>query len=35
MEKMDKPLRYISGVYLILLGFWLVAQIKTGSITGF
>jgi len=35
MEKMDKPLRYISGVFLILLGFWLVAQIKTGSITGF
>jgi cytochrome c-type biogenesis protein len=35
MEKMDKPLRYISGALLILLGFWLVAQIKTGSLTGF
>jgi cytochrome c biogenesis protein CcdA len=35
MEKMDKPLRYISGVFLILLGFWLVAQIKTGSMSGF
>jgi cytochrome c-type biogenesis protein len=35
MEKMDKPLRYISGAMLILLGFWLVAQIKTGNVTGF
>jgi cytochrome c biogenesis protein CcdA len=35
MEKLDKPLRYISGFFLLLLGFWLLAQIKTGSITGF
>jgi len=35
MEKLDKPLRYISGFMLLLLGFWLLAQIKTGSITGF
>ena len=32
---MEKPLRYISGAFLLLIGFWLVAQIKTGSITGF
>jgi cytochrome c-type biogenesis protein len=35
MEKMDKPLRYISGAMLIILGFWLLAQIKTGTLTGF
>jgi cytochrome c-type biogenesis protein len=35
MEKMDKPLRYISGVLLILVGFWLLAQLKTGTLTGF
>ncbi len=35
MEKMDKPLRIISGIFLIVLGFWLVAQLKTGTITGF
>ena len=35
MEKLDKPLRYISGALLVLLGFWLLAQIKTGTITGF
>jgi len=35
MEKMDKPLRFISGAFLILIGFWLLAQIKTGTITGF
>jgi cytochrome c-type biogenesis protein len=35
MEKMDKPLRYISGALLLLLGFWLLSQIKTGSLTGF
>ena len=34
MEKMDKPLRYISGVLLILVGFWLLSQIKTGTLTG-
>jgi cytochrome c-type biogenesis protein len=35
MEKMDKPLRFISGTLLIILGFWLLAQIKTGTLTGF
>jgi len=34
MEKMDKPLRYISGALLILVGFWLLSQIKTGTLTG-
>ena len=34
MEKMDKPLRYISGILLILVGFWLLSQIKTGTLTG-
>jgi cytochrome c-type biogenesis protein len=35
MEKLDKPLRFISGAMLILVGFWLLAQLKTGTITGF
>jgi cytochrome c-type biogenesis protein len=35
MERMDKPLRIISGVFLIALGLWLAAVIKTGSVTGF
>jgi len=35
MEKMDKPLRYISGALLILVGYWLLAQLKTGTLTGF
>jgi cytochrome c biogenesis protein CcdA len=35
MEKLDKPLRYISGAFLIILGLWLCAVIKTGSVTGF
>lgn len=35
MEKLDKPLRYISGVFMILLGLWLTAVIKTGSFSGF
>ena len=35
MEKLDKPLRYISGAFLIILGLWLSAVIKTGTWTGF
>jgi cytochrome c-type biogenesis protein len=34
MEKMDKPLRIISGALLLLIGFWLLSQVKTGSLTG-
>jgi cytochrome c-type biogenesis protein len=35
MEKMDKPLRYISGALLILLGIWMLAQTTKGTLTGF
>ncbi len=35
MERMDKPLRIFSGILLILLGLWLAAVTKTGTITGF
>ena len=34
MEKMDRPLRYITGVFMILLGLWLLATFKN-TLTGF
>jgi len=33
-EKMDRQLRYITGVFMILLGLWLLAAFKN-TLTGF
>ncbi|MCL2707368.1 MAG: hypothetical protein FWE97_04310 [Dehalococcoidia bacterium] len=35
MERIATPLRYFSGVFLVLTGLWLLAMIKNNTFTGF